>query len=402
MTATPMVASSSHNLQREWRQCCVKALGYEKVEYHEEEKKEDGGIIMLNLLEDDDDDNDYNDIDDSQQQQSSDTWMENANMINESLATIIGILERKKHVYLQPHQEEEASLLESTILSFVAATANQIETLRRGISSSNRDYIGHCTGIVSYLLATLKEEIANPFSSLQKQRARPAMTLWDAPLQCRLGTSRVISNNDPLNDEEEREQRFLPSTAALPALSINDFMDTYEKPNTFVKDDLDRPKSLFARKRIIEGSATTTTDEAKGEQQAAKPTTSQKKQNVMEEQRLPYQQDDSQVEEQYSSMLQREAVLLTATLQNDLDSVQQVEARMTEITALLGQFSNLVSEQQMEISTIHETTVKSQQNVEKGQDHLVDAAERTKKSRHLMATVVFCMGITLLFFNGIS
>jgi t-SNARE complex subunit (syntaxin) len=101
-------------------------------------------------------------------------------------------------------------------------------------------------------------------------------------------------------------------------------------------------------------------------------------------------------------MLQHEALVLTATLQNDLDSVQQVEARMTEITALLAQFSNLVSEQQTEITNIHETTVQSKKNVEKGHDHLVDAAERTKKSRHYMATVVAFMAFLLLFFNTIK
>ena len=57
---------------------------------------------------------------------------------------------------------------------------------------------------------------------------------------------------------------------------------------------------------------------------------------------------------------------------------------MTEFTVLLAQFSNLVCEQQMEITTIHETTVQSKKNVEKGHDLLVDAAERTKKSRHYM------------------
>ena len=98
----------------------------------------------------------------------------------------------------------------------------------------------------------------------------------------------------------------------------------------------------------------------------------------------------------------QEALLLQATLTSDLDTVQQVEARMTEITTLLSQFSALVSEQQGEIEGVYESTVQSQDNVQKGQDSLVDAAERTAQSKHRMATVVFIMGLTLLFFNHLT
>ena len=149
MTALRYTASSSHNLQREWQKCCSLVLGYNLVEYDDEEKKEDGDIVLVSLL-DDDDDNVLHESDD----RIKDTWMENANHINASLNTIIDILRRKKGSYLQPNAGDESSLLESTVLSFVATTANQIEALQNSISSSNRDYIQHCGGIVSYLMAT--------------------------------------------------------------------------------------------------------------------------------------------------------------------------------------------------------------------------------------------------------
>eukprot|EP00545_Synedropsis_sp_CCMP1620_P009767 CAMPEP_0119004198 /NCGR_PEP_ID=MMETSP1176-20130426/1011_1 /TAXON_ID=265551 /ORGANISM="Synedropsis recta cf, Strain CCMP1620" /LENGTH=396 /DNA_ID=CAMNT_0006955879 /DNA_START=75 /DNA_END=1265 /DNA_ORIENTATION=+ len=389
--------SSAHNLQREWRECCQKALGYELFDdctsnssNEEEEKKEEGGaVVLLSFIDDDDDEVE------SKHRHVDDAWMENANRINDSLIKITEILERKKDSFAQPHQTEEASLLESTILSFVAATANQIEALRQGISSSNRDYIHHCGGIVAYLLAMLKEEIANPFAKLQKQRARPAMALWDNPLQCQL-VSRTSS--DPLDDEDDQEKRFMPTARSpLMVVPIVDFLEKYDQKDCFSQDDLKRPTSIFAPTSTSASPDADSTNEKPDSRKAKKE----------QEIRLPYQQqqgqqDPQQEEEDYNNILHQEAVLLTATLQNDLDSVQQVEARMTEITSLLGQFSNLVSDQQAEIESIHVTTVKSHENVSKGQDHLVDAAERTKQSKHYMAGLVCFLALLLLFFNYIT
>lgn len=379
------MAPSSYDLRHEWQQCCSLALGYNLLEDHDEEKKEDGDIVLVSLLESDDDALDESD------ERITDAWMENANHINASLNNIIDILRRKKDSYLQPNAGDEASLLESTILSFVATTANQIDSLQQAISSSNRDYVQHCAGIVSYLMATLKEEIANPFAKLQKQRARPVMALWENPLQCRL-----VNRLNPTDDEEDdQELRFLPK-APRPSPAY-DFLDTYQLGNDLSNQEFQRPISILRRRRP-----------------QAPPPSKMPRQNSdivvpvghIEgvEQLLPYlpSKPPKEEDEDYNNMLQHEALVLTATLQNDLDSVQQVEARMTEITALLAQFSNLVSEQQTEITNIHETTVQSKKNVEKGHDHLVDAAERTKKSRHYMATVVVFMAFLLLFFNTIK
>jgi hypothetical protein len=112
------------------------------------------------------------------------------------------------------------------------------------------------------------------------------------------------------------------------------------------------------------------------------------------------QQEES--EEAYVEELQRESAYLTASLQNELEDVRKVEERMTEITALLSQFSNLVSEQQEEIRLIHDNTAKSKTNMDKGQDNLVDATQRGEKSKHRMATLIFALGLLLLFFNYIT
>ena len=386
MTATTQTFPSSCDLQHEWQQCCSLALGYNLLEDDDDdEKNEDRDIVLVSFLDNDDDPLDESD------ERITEAWMENANHINDSLNNIIDILRRKKDSYLQPNAGDEASLLESTVLSFVATTANQVDSLQKAISSSNRDYVQHCAGIVSYLMATLKEEVANPFAKMQKQRARPVMALWENPLQCRL-----VSRLNPTDDEEEdQELRFLPK-APRPSQAY-DFLDAYQIGKDLTKQEFQRPTSILRRRRP-----------------QAPPPSKMPRQNsdVMVpvghiegvEQLLPYlpSKPPNEEDDDYHKMLQHEALVLTATLQNDLDSVQQVEARMTEITALLAQFSNLVSEQQTEITNIHETTVQSKKNVEKGHDHLVDAAERTKKSRHYMATVVAFMAFLLLFFNTIK
>jgi len=382
-----MTFTSSRNLEFEWKECCIHALGFKCAKNSqcddEEKKEDDGGIILINLLDK---------IDDSKvgekEPQPADAWMENAKRINDSLHQIEEMLLLKKDFYLEPLKDENNSLLESTILSFVATTANQIETLQQAISSPNKDYSQHCQGIVSFLLAKLKEDIANPFSVLQKKRARDAMLLWEDPLQCRLAGRAKKGVNQLANEEEESaDHRFFPESHLRPCVGET-FMGTYEKPDGFSPQDLLRPTSILNAKQ---------TPLALSSRPGSKQKHNNKEERILFQNAVPV--EDLQMEEEYHSHLEREAALLTASLQNDLDSVHQVEASMSEITRLLAQFSDLVTEQQAEITNIHDTTVESQRNVEKGQDHLIDAAERTKKSRHYMASIIFGMALLLLFFN---
>ena len=179
-----------------------------------------------------------------------------------------------------------------------------------------------------------------------------------------------------------------PQTLWPPYASDQDDMMAYLK----------KPPSLFDKLK----------QEAKADDSVKQPPAKQlkfsKKTRQIHEERLLYhqQQDNVRLQEETQQELQKEAVLLEASLQNDLDSVYQVEQRMTEITALLSQFSALVSEQQEEIVTIHDTTLSSKENVSKGQESLIDAKERTKRSKHYMATVVWSVAIILLFFNYVT
>mmetsp|Transcript_30866 Transcript_30866/g.46860 ORF Transcript_30866/g.46860 Transcript_30866/m.46860 type:complete len:380 (-) Transcript_30866:173-1312(-) len=377
-----MTLTYSRNLEREWRECCMNSLGFKCVnlgEHNNEEAKEGNErIILMNLL---------NDCDgfkfEEEETQSADTWMQNAKRISDGILHIENMLQQNRDIYLEPLTDESNSLLESTILSFVATTANQIEALQKSVSSPNKDYSHHCQGIVSFLLAKLKEDVANPFSVLQKKRTRDAMSLWEAPLQCQLACRAKETRFDRL--EEKADQLFSPESHLRPC-GAGSFMSTYEEPESFSPLDLQRPNSILNSKKRVSNFSSKS---------------KQKHDNKSE--RIPLQNiipvNDGQIEEEYHSHLQREAALLTVSLQNDLDSVHRVEASMSEITRLLAQFSDLVTEQQAEISNIHDTTVESHRNVEKGQDHLVDATERTKKSKHYMASAIFAMALLLLFFN---
>jgi t-SNARE complex subunit (syntaxin) len=76
-----------------------------------------------------------------------------------------------------------------------------------------------------------------------------------------------------------------------------------------------------------------------------------------------------------------------------------METRMVEITTLIGQFSNLVQDQQEQIVQVHESAKETKDNLDKGQENLIDAAERTKRSKHYKAWLIFSMALILMFFH---
>ena len=115
-----------------------------------------------------------------------------------------------------------------------------------------------------------------------------------------------------------------------------------------------------------------------------------------------YYGESAAEQEAYVEDLQRESAYLTASLQNELEDVHKIENKMMEITTLLRQFGDMVAEQQEDIVVIHEQAERSKKNVQDGQDNLVDAGERKKKSKHYMAIFIASMGMLLLFLNWIT
>lgn len=388
MTAVTAPFYGSCSLQLEWTESCQKVMGYESASVAEAKvpglmtASASSDTIILNLLEEGDDDYDDHAEDISNHDEASfDPWIGNAILIDNGMDQIISLLQRKKSSYLSASNSDDtdASLLESTILSFVATTANQLEFLRKTISTvKNHDYVQHCSGIVACLLLTLRHDIAEPFGTMQKLRSRAALTLYQCPLQCRI----------LLEHLEGRDIRMIPEHDIK--ISSGSFMSLYDDKDQFETSDLVRPKSRLDNTR----------SSTKSPQLETNPISTKQKQPKSEP--LPYQQQPDVSPSRYQESMIQEALILQVILTNDLDTVQQVEARMTEITTLLSQFSALVSEQQQDIEVVYETTVQSKENVQKGQESLVDAAQRTKQSKHRMATVVFVMALTLLFFNYIT
>ena len=114
-------------------------------------------------------------------------------------------------------------------------------------------------------------------------------------------------------------------------------------------------------------------------------------------------QEHHEDESDRTDRLQRESAALLADYQHaDLDSVHRVESSMAEITQLLSRFTDLIAEQAGDVATIHGQAARSRENVDKGQDQLVDAAARGEKSRHPMASFIAACAVLLLFFNWIT
>ena len=403
--------------------------------------------------------------------------------IDQNLRHMVHFLETKKweYVSVQLHHnnnnnkndqygEEEnaevvASLIQSTVMSFIATTATEIESLRgmvhttpttkaTGQSLSNH-LILHRSGIVQILLERLQREIAQPFGMLQKQRKRMAVRLWQNPLECRLApppafskrkTKRMNDKNgvdhdnnedDDLEEELGRalgfstskassnhsdyhqkvQQQFVQKQRFLPARPSHrfqqDFLETYNRSSSrstysHTKFPPSRPKSMLfdvARqqnhKKRDDLSSSPDEPQLAGAKRAKSGAVPQPPTTVPNS--YQQQEDDHKMTATtYTDLheLEQEAQLLTVTMVNsDLDAVQQMEQRMTEITSLLSQFANLVTLQQDEVAVIHQDTAAAKANMEQGQDELVNAKEAVRASQHYMAKAITAMAVMLLIFH---
>ena len=222
------------NLEREWKWCCLKAMGLEQLMEEDENEPTNGASSqpstprvppvwrIYSIVPDPHNGDSAQSIKESTKTTTTeDVWMLTALQIDQNLRHMVHFLETKKweYVSVQLHHnnnnnkndqygEEEnaevvASLIQSTVMSFIATTATEIESLRSmvhttpttkatGQSLSNH-LILHRSGIVQILLERLQREIAQPFGMLQKQRKRVAVRLWQNPLECRLAPPPAFS-----------------------------------------------------------------------------------------------------------------------------------------------------------------------------------------------------------------
>lgn len=406
---------------KEWEECCNQALlgaewkwldefeedQQQQQHVHEDQKSTSPSetIQLINLMEEEEEEEEKGESEYAE----VDTWSQNAYRIRDSLLVMQKWISTKSFVNIDI-PEEEASLFQSTVTSFLATTANEIETLRNMIDSRALD-ASHKTGVCASLLLQLQQDVAQPFSRLQKLRSRTAVSIWQDPIHCSLyqptrsretfekeastaGADSAMRRMLDEDDRVEREQRFIPQARNGP-MAHDEIRSRFLTRNASQSDEdikiPPRPDILQEPKLPASMNSRFLTSD---EQQSSSFSIPQPRNLVAKKPEV-----DRLYQEELSTALQQESLLLQASMQNDLDSVQLMEQRMVDITTLISQFSNLVSEQQEEILQIHEAAENTKENVAKGQDSLVDAADRANRSRHYKATIIFGLSLALLFFH---
>jgi len=445
MISNTSTCTASLNRYDEWNRCCAEAAGFEWVDCFGDNDKVDDAIKEIsdhifhvtNLLHDDSD-NSFEDRDGRKEIKLEDAWTVNAFHIQSDLNCMSRWIQSKKQKYVGlDMRDEEAALIQSTITSFAATTASELETLRNMITSYENSHIvnnnlsNHRSGIVQILLDQLQEQVTKPFGILQKQRSRVAVQLWQNPLQCKLyqpkrvrgviGTSKrpqdfLFDGDDEDQLEHEKEQRFLPKVSYHNSNNGYDFISKYrnKQPTSISIEQPDFLARITERQSLGTGknhSLTPPLSQPQEEQTTYAHLSSFSDSDLPQQfQSLPPQREHQQAiinttnefyQQQLEEELQTESKYLATTLiaKNDLDSVQQMETRMVEITTLIGQFSNLVQGQTEQVLQVHDSAKETKDNLDKGQENLIDATERTRKSKHYKAWLILSMAMVLMFFH---
>jgi hypothetical protein len=181
---------------------------------------------------------------------AEDAWMETAQQVQVNIDEMKWWIRNKANDYLSLHMpDQEASLIQSTVTSFCAQTANEIESLHAALLSSSSSASTsasasqssplsrqhHRRSIVQILMANLQEYVADPFKQMSKRRKRPAVSIWQTPLQCRRSTT--------TNHENSANVPFAPTR---PSHRLHlDFWDAYYIVPAAVTSSMTRPKSIF-------------------------------------------------------------------------------------------------------------------------------------------------------------
>ena len=401
---------ASRDLSREWRSCCLRAGGWdEDVLDAPREVTADAAAVpkvtLLNLVNMED----YKRAATSEEEKEG--WVDALKEIETNLNRMIAWLQEKQWAYVSVETpDEEASLIQSTIASYTASTANELEELRSVLFARQRQEFAvrpqafeHQSIMVQAMLQRLKEQVAEPFGKLQKLRHREAVQIWQNPLSVKVyvPSAQDVDEMDAAlgiaRDQPTSDYSFHPK---LPRLALQqNFLDSYQEIKA--EPPLEPPTSIFTNrpKRVTASPPSPTAKPAEKRFKPpaaenlgfAKPTGT-----VRQPQDQPTSTMYAEPEE-----LQQEAVLLKASLENDLDQVQKMETTMVNITQLLSQFADLVASQQEDIVQIHDAAETTKENMEKGQEKLLDAADRSRQSSHYMATAITAMGVMLLVIHWI-
>lgn len=276
---------------------------------------------------------------------------------------------------------KRTSVLETSVASFAARTANQIERLRL---SQNKTSIhaNHRSGIISCLLLSLRMDVAKQLGEMQSAR------------QAKQRADKARNNSNDKDGDDDGNVKELKTIRDEEEKAANESDNNNNQPISTRRVEIaDRqqqyqPQQMMAKKQDSMTGAIAQFDMARN--------------HIMEDNNDPaydttQQEQDFQfqipTQEQLQQLQEPEA---TTTEFND---IQAVEARMMEITQLLTQFSTLVADQQEEVIALQDSTMTAQDNMSRGQEQLVEAKERGKGSSHRMAKFVFGSGVVLVFLN---
>jgi hypothetical protein len=337
-----------------------------------------------------------------------DPWMSNAKRIYCSVQEMYQLLDTNADVYSDPHlaahpmSDDEITIFESSITSFLTTSTGQIDSLRQAIPESMQEHTkNHRLGIISHLLSELKK-LMNRFQMLQHRRNREEMELFRDPLKC----SPSNFEGDDLMDEiqclgdldddylariEEEDEYF------------QRFYQEYEN-DELLEEIASAPLLLPSEKYGINQSYHVKNDNHSD----PKPNVRFDPKFAPQTPEFHHQQQQHNAElelihnKREHEILEQEQLFLSTSVQSTkLDGVQKAESQMMQVTALLSQFANLIAEQQEEVQVIAESTKDSRKNVDSGREKLVQATEQKRKGRHYFAWIIFTMGLALLFLNTI-
>ena len=439
------------DLTGSFHKMCATYSCYGSLDAHEQEEELDSDelqhlVPFINLAHE----NTSSDEDDYIHE-PTDAWMSNAVRLYNSIQQITSLLNTNASSYthkdiimqataalddqnqlrqLPAMSDDEVAMFESSIASFMASTASQIDTLRQSLKGTNastnlsEDVNMHRSGILSHLVSELKE-IMKKFQSMQQMRHREELELYHEPLKCIFHQSHdemddllKMSLDDGMEDDLEPDEDFLNGLERdeeqfqelfhmdddqelqriveepLPSFPLQNVAHTQKRIEEKSQPNIKMPSILANNRFPVQQQVPSMNQD--GELNKA-----QQERNDKEISRstIPTEEESC---EMHSAILQQEQVFLAAAVQNTkLDAAQKVESQMMQITSLLSQFSALISEQQEEIQVIADATKTSRQNVNKGREKLVQATEQRKRRRHYFAWVIFSMGVLLLFLNAV-
>ncbi|TMW55041.1 hypothetical protein Poli38472_013803 [Pythium oligandrum] len=292
-----------------------------------------------------------------------------ATELMQSLASVEALMRSAKAKYTQPSHfvrvkaskrmsEREKDAFDADIMELVKDCGAKIDALqdRTLLPHASSLRVEHEKEVVTYLLERLKA-IASTSKRLQKRRSALPFTL-----------SRRLLPEDERFALADKESELLRAVAAKQAAEEEDAVDP-SSPQA-EPTALQRPKPAAPR--------------------SLKPTSRPVSTPVV----FASQEEDLEFTEEQDRRFRMENVMLHRHFQENLEDAQQMEAKMAEISNLMGQFADKIMQQQDEIEMIHHHATETKSNIKQSNKIL----EQTQNIGRGYGFMIFCfyLGFSIL------